>query len=162
MCYTASPHWPVGPYTTVCICQSQTPSPSLPPDLSSLVIVSLISKSVSLALRISRLLWIGFSLAPQDAMLWMSSYAWSLGWSSNCKCRAVIFNLFSHWKISLFKCIKETPTVEYLVFPLWRERNETKRVFLFVCFFNLITFPFYLQQILRHFSLSISSKEQNL
>ena len=31
-CYTAGPKWPIIPYTTVCICQSQVPSPSfLPP-----------------------------------------------------------------------------------------------------------------------------------
>ena len=30
LCYIASLHWPIIPYTLVCICQSQTPNPSLP------------------------------------------------------------------------------------------------------------------------------------
>ena len=31
LCYTEGPRWPVIPFTTVCMCQSQTPSPCLLP-----------------------------------------------------------------------------------------------------------------------------------
>ena len=51
LCHTAGPHWTIIPDTSVCICQSQPPSPSLSHShLSSLVTKSLFSKSVSLFL----------------------------------------------------------------------------------------------------------------
>ena len=34
LCYIAGPRWPVIPYTMVCMCQSQAPSPLLPPTRS--------------------------------------------------------------------------------------------------------------------------------
>ena len=43
LCYTAGPHWPIIPYTSVCTCQSPTPSPSFPPShLSRLVAIILL------------------------------------------------------------------------------------------------------------------------
>lgn len=56
---------------------------------------------------------------------------------------------FSHWKISLFRCIWETPIIKYLNFSLWREKDENKS------YFFLFIFPSYPQQILRHFPPSI-------
>ena len=46
LCDIACLHWPVIPYTLVCICQSQTSSPSLPPPtthLSPLVTIMFLS-----------------------------------------------------------------------------------------------------------------------
>ena len=48
LCYTVGFHWPAIPYTIVCICQPQTTSPSLLPNLSPLITIHLFSKSVSL------------------------------------------------------------------------------------------------------------------
>ena len=44
LCFIAGPCWPVILYASVCICQSQTPTPSLPFHLSPLVTVKFVFK----------------------------------------------------------------------------------------------------------------------
>ena len=62
--YIAGPQWPVIPYTSVCICQSQTPGPFLPlPHLSPLVTYSVCYNS-----------WLSF--------FWCSSCPWFVHWES--------------------------------------------------------------------------------
>ena len=73
LCFAAAPCWPVFPRTTVCICQSQTSSPYLPPTCPLAVILRAVIFNISqvvfiLCLLQSRLEMVGCEFFRQSRL----------------------------------------------------------------------------------------------